>query len=401
MHVWHRRPRLCANTYLEFGAKRVAPSAQDCVTISIVAAKRTHIPNTICALADFEPLARKKLTTMAYEYIAGGAGDEITLRANIAAFDAIHLMPQILTDVSRVDTSMELLGQKFRFPILLAPAAYHRLLHPQGELATARGASRAGAILVVSSFATISIEKIARVATQPLWFQLYVQRDRGFTRALVERAIAAGCRAICVTVDTPVIGMRHREKRSDFRLSAGLDCPMLKALGDKHLRTMHRPEAHAIYSPVFDPAFTWKDVEQLCSACTVPVVLKGVLNPSDAERAVKSGAAGIIVSNHGGRNLDTVPATIQVLPAIADKVGSKIPILLDGGIRRGTDVAKAIALGARAVLVGRPYLYALAVAGGDGVSAAVSMLVTELKMTMALLGRSTLRQIDRSIIFDT
>jgi 4-hydroxymandelate oxidase len=364
-----------------------------------VAPKRTSIPRTICSLADFEPLARKKLNTMACEYIAGGAGDEITMRSNIAAFDEIRLIPQILTDVARVDTNTELFGQKLPFPILLAPAAYHRLLHPQGELATARGASRAGAILVVSSFATTTIEQIARVTTQPLWFQLYVQRDRGFTRALVQRAIAAGCRAICATVDTPVIGMRHREKRSNFCLPAGLDCPMLKGLGDKNLRTMHRPEADAIYSPVFDPAFTWKDVEQLCSFCSVPVLLKGVLNPADAVRAAKSGAAGIIVSNHGGRNLDTVPATIEALPAIADKIAGRIPILLDGGIRRGTDVVKALALGARGVLIGRPYLYALAVAGADGVSTAVSMLLTELKMTMALLGRPNLLDIDRSILY--
>jgi 4-hydroxymandelate oxidase len=310
------------------------------------------------------------------------------------------LLPQILADVSHVDTSVELFGQKLSFPILLAPAAYHRLLHPQGELATARGASRAGAVLVVSSFATTSIEEIARVATQPLWFQLYVQRDRGFTRALVERAVAAGCRAVCVTVDTPVIGMRHREKRSSFRLPASLDCPMLKGFGDKNLRTMHRPDAGAVYSPVFDPAFSWKDLEQLCSVCSVPVLLKGVLNPADADRAAKSGAAGIIVSNHGGRNLDTVPATIQVLPAIADKVNGRIPLLLDGGVRRGTDVVKALALGARAVLIGRPYLYALALAGAEGVSTAVSMLLAELKMTMALLGRRTLAQINRSILFE-
>jgi 4-hydroxymandelate oxidase len=337
---------------------------------------------------------------MAYEYIAGGAGDEITMRANLDAFDAIRLMPQVLTDVSQVDTRIELFGQNLGFPILLAPAAYHRLLHPRGELETARGASDAGAILVVSSFATAAVEEIARAATQPLWFQLYVQRDRGFTRALAQRALAAGCRALCVTVDTPVIGVRHREKRTNFRLPGGLDCPMLKGLGDKNLRTMHRPDSSAIYSPVFDPAFTWKDVEWLCSICSVPVLLKGVLNPADADRAAKSGAAAIIVSNHGGRNLDTVPATIDVLPAIADKIGDRMPILLDGGVRRGTDVVKALALGARAVLIGRPYLYALAVAGAEGVSAAVSTLLTELKMTMALLGRPTVAQIDRSIIFE-
>jgi 4-hydroxymandelate oxidase len=359
----------------------------------------SRVLKDICRLADFEPLARKKLTPMAYEYIAGGAGDEVTMRANIEAFDAIRLMPRILTDVSRVDTCTELFGQELPFPILLAPAAYHRLLHPEGELETARGASFAGAILVVSSFATTAIEEIASEAKQPLWFQLYVQRDRGFTRVMVERALAAGSRALCVTVDTPVIGVRHRERRTNFCLPGGLDCPMLKGLGNKELRTMHRPDASAVYSPVFDPAFTWKDVEWLCSFSSVPVVLKGVLNPEDAHRAASSGAAGIIVSNHGGRNLDTAPATIDVLPAVAERVADRIPVLLDGGIRRGTDVAKALALGARAVLIGRPYLYALAVAGSEGVRSCISLLHTELQMTMALLGRPTLAQIDRSVIF--
>jgi 4-hydroxymandelate oxidase len=354
--------------------------------------------DNICSLTDFEPLARQKLSPMAYEYIAGGAGDEITVRENIAAFDRIRLLPRILVNVSNIDTRVNLFGHELSCPILLAPAAYHRLIHPEGELESARGAAEAGAVLVVSSFATTAVEEIAQ-ASSNLWFQLYVQRDREFTRALVERAQNAGCRALCVTVDTPVIGIRHHEKRTAFCLPPGLDCPMLEGLGDKELRTMHRPLASAIYSPVFDPAFTWKDIEWLCSFARVPVMLKGVLNPEDASLAVKSGASGIIVSNHGGRNLDTVPATIDALPAVVAKISGRIPILLDGGIRRGTDVVKALALGARAVLIGRPYLYALAVAGAEGVRTAIAILRSELEMSMALLGRPCISQIDHSVIW--
>jgi 4-hydroxymandelate oxidase len=348
------------------------------------------------SLTDFEPLARSRMTHMAWEYINGGTGDEITMRSNREAYDRMKLMPTALVDVSHIDTSVELLGQRLTHPILLAPTAYHRLFNAEGELATAKGAGEANAIYVVSTMATTAVEGIAKVATKPLWFQLYVNKDRGFTRALVERAEAAGCKAIVVTVDTPVLGTRYREMRLKFDLPKGVDRVHLRALNLSGAPTL---PAGTIYSPLFDANLTWKDIEWLRSFAKVPVLLKGILNADDAELAVKAGASGIAVSNHGGRNLDTVPATIEVLPRIAEKVDGKVPLLVDGGIRRGTDVLKALALGARAVMIGRPYLYGLSVAGAAGVAQVVEILRREFEMAMALTGRRSVGDIGKSVLY--
>jgi 4-hydroxymandelate oxidase len=356
----------------------------------------------IVSLNDLEPRAREKMSHLAYEYVAGGAADENTLRWNHEAYDKIRLRPRVLVDVSRIDTRLRLVGQDLAFPILLAPTAYHRLVHPEGERATARGAGAAGATLVVSSFATTAVEDVAAAATQPLWFQLYVQRDRGFTRDLVARAEAAGCRALCVTVDTPVLGPRDREAKVRFVLPPGMERPNLagaRAAGVAGDVRAHRPIEGEIYSTVLDPTLTWKEIEWLQSVARVPILLKGILNPEDAGRAAGTGVAGIIVSNHGARNLDTAPATIDALPRVAEAVAGRTALLVDGGIRRGTDVLKALALGAAAVLIGRPYLYGLALAGADGVARAVRILRTELEMAMALTGRPSLRDIDRSVLW--
>ena len=304
-------------------------------------------------LADFEPVAKQRISAMAYEYIAGGAGDELTLRANRDAYDIIRLRTRVLVDVSRLDTSITLLGEKHACPILLAPTAYHQLAHPEGELATARGADTAGVTMILSSFSTTPVEDVARTAPARLWFQLYTQKDRGFTKDLMQRAEAAGCRALCVTVDTPVLGARNRETRVGFTLPKGMERVHLKTMGVV-AGGAHRPREREIYSEVLDPTLTWKDIEWLVSVARTPVLLKGILSADDADHAAKSGAAGIVVSNHGARNLDTVPATIEALPEIADRLGGRMPILVDGGIRRGTDVLKALALGASAVLIGRP-----------------------------------------------
>lgn len=334
-------------------------------------------------LTDFEPLARQQLPLMSYEYISSGAADEITVRWNREAFDRIRLRPRILMDVSRLDTRVTLLGHELAFPILLAPTAYHKMIHPEGEIATAKGAGAAGAILCVSSNATTSIEDIAEAATQPLWFQLYVQRDRAFTRDLVQRVEAAGYQALCVSVDSPVLGARNREVRAKFALPPGLTRVNLVAQNSTRL----------------DPSMTWKDIEWLRSFARIPMLLKGVLNPLDAEQAVQSGADGLIVSNHGGRGLDTLPATIDVLPEVVATVAGRMPVLMDGGVRRGTDVLKALALGANAVLIGRPYLYGLAAAGAAGVTRVVNILRHEFEMAMALTGRHTLAQIDRAVLW--
>lgn len=336
-------------------------------------------------LEEFEAAARRRLSRMAYDYIAGAAGDEHTMRRNREAFASIRLNPRVLVGASGIDTQVELLNQKLAFPILLAPTAYHKLAHPEGEKATARGAGLAEATLVVSSYASTAVEEIAKHATQPLWFQIYAHPDRGFTRALIARAEAAGCRAFCLTVDSPVFGARNREARDRFRLPRGIYAEHLRSLDPEAGRAGHVSHG-SIYSPVIDASLAWKDVDWLAGVTKLPVLLKGILNPQDAARAAEHGAAGIIVSNHGGRNLDTVPATIEALPRVAQAVRGRISILLDGGIRRGTDVLKALALGAQAVLIGRPYLWGLAVGGAEGVSEVVRILRDELCAAMALCG---------------
>jgi 4-hydroxymandelate oxidase len=352
------------------------------------------------SLGDFEALARDRMSHLAFEYVTGGAADEITVRENRAAYDRIRLRPRVLVDVSRLDTRLSLLGQELPFPILLAPTAYHRLVHEEGELATVRGAGAAGATLVVSSFATTSVEEMSAAATGPLWFQLYVQPDRGFTRELVHRAEKAGCRALCVTVDTPVLGARNREQRLQFALPPGMERANFRGL-EKAASAAERPNEQRIYSAVLDPSLTWREIEWLQSLTRVPLLLKGILNPEDARRAVETGVAGLIVSNHGGRNLDTVPATVEALPLVVEQAAGRVPVLVDGGVRRGTDVLKALALGARAVLIGRPYLYGLAARGAEGVTRVVNVLESEFEMAMALTGRPTLSSIDRSVLWPT
>ncbi|MEY2487959.1 MAG: 4-hydroxymandelate oxidase [Verrucomicrobiota bacterium] len=350
----------------------------------------------ICAcISDYEALARERCSELAWEYIAGGAGDEVTLKWNSEAFHRIRLKPQVLCDVSSINTRIGLFGQELQYPLLLAPTAYHKLVHPEGELATARGAEAANAIYCVSSLSTTSVEEIAGQTSATLWFQLYVQKDRGFTRELVARAQTARCKAICLTVDTPILGIRHRETRVRFALPDEMDRPHVPAN-----MARHRPAENTIYSDILDPTLTWKDVGWLRSITDLPILLKGIINPDDAARAVGEGADGIIVSNHGARNLDTVPASIEALPRVTDVVAGQLPVLFDGGIRRGTDILKALALGAKAVLIGRPCLYGLATNGAEGVTAVINMLRREFEMAMALSGRTTIAAIDRSVLWD-
>ena len=252
--------------------------------------------------------------------------------------------------------------------------------------------------MVVGTLATTSIEDVRSAAAGPLWFQLYVQPDRGFTQELVRRAEACGCQALCVTVDTPISGARNREARIRFALPAGMSPENLKNM--PHLAANdHTPGEDSIYSAVLDPTLTWKDIETIRAYARVPVLLKGILSADDADRAVRAGVAGLIVSNHGARNLDTVPATIDALPEIVAKVAGRVPVLVDSGIRRGTDVLKAIAIGASAVLIGRPYLFGLSAAGADGVAKVVGILRREFEMAMALTGRTAIGKIDRSVLW--
>lgn len=346
----------------------------------------------IC-LADFEPLAKTKMSTMAWEYVTAGAADELTVLWNKEAYQRIRLKPRVLVDVSKLDTRVTLFGQEHAFPILLAPTSSQTLTHPEGELATARGAGAARAAMVLSSFSSTSLEDVAAVAKTPLWFQLYAQTDHGFTRDLVQRAEAAGYRALCLTVDTPITGARNRETRANVKLPPLPNLKGLKISGPVSTGSLE------IFSSVQDAALSWKDVEWLLSFAKIPLLLKGVLNPDDADRGVKAGVAGIMVSNHGGRNLDTVPATIDALPQVADKVAGRIPVLVDGGVRRGTDVLKALAFGASAVLIGRPYVYGLGAAGEVGVTKVLNILQREFQIAMVLTGRSTIPSIDRAVIW--
>ena len=346
-------------------------------------------------LFDFEGLAQQRLARMAFEYIASGAGDEITLRRNRDCFDEIRLHPRVLVDVSSIDTTCELFGERLEYPILLAPTAYQQLVHPEGERATARGAGAASALYVVSTFATVALEEIARAASGPLWFQLYVHPDRGFTKELIRRAESAGYRALCVTVDTPMLGIRNREVRAGFHLPPGMERANLKTLGTA--AKMGHFETEGGY--ILDPAVTWETIAWIRSLTSLPVLLKGILSPLDARMAHDHGASGIIVSNHGARNLDTVPATIEALPRVTEAVAGSIPVLMDGGIRRGTDVVKALAYGAKAVLIGRPYLWGLGVAGEDGVQQVVKILRMELQTAMALCGTPSLSMINRNALW--
>jgi 4-hydroxymandelate oxidase len=385
-------------------AAKVKPSESPCAETETEApAPSQAVPSSPGAapapvnLHEFEALARKRLTRMAYDYVAGGGADEITLRRNRASFDEIRLKPRVLVDVSRLETKLTLLGQEFAHPILLAPTAYHKLVHREGEVATARGAAAAAATLVVSSFATVAIEPLAKSSTARLWFQLYCQPDREFTRELIQRAEAAGCRALVVTVDTPVGPIRDREARVKFELPPNMAMENLSSLTAKtgaddrrHIR---------MYSAVLDPTLTWKTVEWIRGLTRLPVLLKGILAPEDARKAAESGADAVIVSNHGARNLDTSPATIEALPRAVEAVQSRIPLLMDGGVRRGTDVLKALALGASAVLIGRPYLWGLGSYGADGVKQVVEMLRTELEVAMALAGKTSLAQVNRDVLW--
>ena len=348
----------------------------------------------VLSLDEFESLAEPCMSAMAFAYVTGGAADELTLRANCEDWKRIRLAPRVLVDVSEIDVSTEILGQKFELPVLLAPAAFHRLCHKEGELATVAGANDAGAGVVLSSFSTVAVEEITKAAKHPVWFQLYFQEDRGLTAEMVQRAQACGCKALCITVDTPVLGARHRESRTRFELPADFKLPNLN-LGP----VSHRPSRSAIYSQLLNAKLNWKDIEWLCSLSKIPVLLKGILNPDDAARALDTGVAALIVSNHGARNLDTLPSTAEALPRVVERIKDKLPVLVDGGIRRGTDVLKAMALGAKAVLIGRPYLYALAFAGAAGVARAIEILRTELMMAMALTGRTAIKQIDRTVLW--
>jgi 4-hydroxymandelate oxidase len=356
--------------------------------------------DAIRSLHEFEQLSKSRLSAMAYEYLAAGVADEITLRENRSALDRIRLLPRGLVDVTRINTGVTLFGRRHESPLLLAPCAYQKLFHPEGELEAVRGANRAGVTYIAPCFATVSLEETAAATTQPLWFQLYVNPDRGFTRELVQRAEAAGYEALVVTLDVPVNGPRDRELRAGFSLPEGLARANLLSLGAALASAPHRPGGRNIYSVVRAPDVTPKDIEWLKSVTKMPVIVKGLLHPDVVAEALRHGADAVYVSNHGGRSMDSVPAAIEILPHIVRRVAGAKPVLFDGGVRRGSDVFKALALGADAVAVGRPFLHGLALAGAAGVARVVEILWAELAMTMGLAGATSLDAIDASFLWE-
>lgn len=323
---------------------------------------------------DYEILARERLSPGAWAYYSSGAGDEVTLREERAAFERLRLLPRVLRGVTSADLRTTVLGAPVEMPVLVAPTAQRALAHPEGELPAARAAGEAGTLMALSTVVSRSLEEVAGVAAGPLWFQLYVyQGARELAERLVRRAERAGYHAIVLTVDAPRFGRKERELRP------GTDLP-------PDLRLAHFEGEPDVLRYLEPEALSWEDVAWLRSVSGLPVVIKGILHPEDAALAVESGAAGVVVSTHGGRQLDGVPASIEALPAVVEAVGGRAEVYLDGGVRRGTDVLKALALGARAVFVGRPVLWGLAVDGAAGVRRVLELLREELDLAMVLAG---------------
>lgn len=349
-------------------------------------------------LRELEQAAAKRLSRMAWGYYAGGARDELTLRENAAAWARIRLYYRVLAGVGPRDLSTTVLGQRLSMPIMAAPTAFQRLAHDDGERATARACGAAGVGMILSTLATTAVEEVAEAATGPLWFQLYMYRDRALTRALVDRAVAAGCSALVLTVDAAIIGTREKDARNRFHLPSGLVAANVAGAGLGELRPGSEGSALSRYvRELLKTDLGWGDLDWLCAHSPVPVLIKGVVHPEDARLAVAHGAAGVVVSNHGGRQLDTAPPTAEALPGVVEAVEGAVPVLVDGGIRRGTDVVKALSMGAAAVLVGRPVLWGLAVGGQPGVETLWGLLRAELDEAMALCGAQTVDQIGRDL----
>jgi 4-hydroxymandelate oxidase len=334
---------------------------------------------------DFEAAARDRLEPAHYDYFAGGAGDEVTLRANEAAFARLALVPRVLRGSAKPQTGVTLLGSRASVPVLVAPTAFHRLADPEGERATARAAASAETIMIVSMASTVAVQEVAEAGAE-LWFQLYIQPDLAFTETIVRRAEAAGCRALVVTVDSPLRGRHERDERNGFLdLPAGLCCENLR----------DGPRVRPI---VMSPEISWAHVDRVREMTGLPIVVKGVLHPADARAALDHGVSALVVSNHGGRQLDTVPATIDVLPEIVAEVGGAVPVLLDGGVRRGTDVLKALALGAAAVAVGRPVIWGLAAGGERGAARVLDLLRSEVEEALVLCGCGSVEELEPSMV---
>jgi isopentenyl diphosphate isomerase/L-lactate dehydrogenase-like FMN-dependent dehydrogenase len=345
----------------------------------------------VLSVADYERLAEERLEPGPWAYLAGGSGDEWTLRENRAAFARRTFRPRVLCDVSAISTATTVLGRQIELPVVVAPVAYQQLYHPDGECATARAAAAVGTGMVVSTFTTRTHEAVAAAAPGLVqWCQLYVLQDRGFTRDHLAGAAEAGCSAVVLTVDTPRLAQRERDLRVGFEVPPELPLPYARAVIGE---TAQNP---ADQFALLDPSVSWRDLEWIAGEGRLPIVLKGIVTSEDAKLAVEHGASAVVVSNHGGRQLDGVPATLDSLPEVVEAVAGEVEVYLDGGIRRGADVAKALALGARAVLAGRAPVYGLAAAGEDGVRHVLEILREELALTLSLLGCTSVDELTRA-----
>jgi len=349
-------------------------------------------------LDEYEQLARRHLPEDVFDYFAGGACDERTLADNRSSFDRLRLRGRVLRSVEDRSLETTVLGQRLAMPLMVAPVAFQRLAYEDGELATAKAAAAAGSLMILSTLATASIEEVAQVANGALWFQLYVYKDRGLTRELVRRAEQAGCGALVLTVDGQVWGRRERDIANSFTLPDGLSLANLAGAGHGRLPHVQGSGLAAYVASLFDPALSWDAVAWLAAQTTLPVVVKGILHADDARLAVAHGASAVFVSNHGGRQLDTAAATLDVLGSVVDAIDGRCEVYMDGGVRRGTDVVKALALGARAVAIGRPAIWGLAAAGGRGVARVLAMLREEIDIAMALCGASRPHELGRDVL---
>lgn len=354
----------------------------------------------LSCLADYAQRAGDLLPAATWAYVNAGAAGGITQRRNAAAFEQLMLWPRVLRRISKGNTELELFGKRYAHPIFIAPTAFHALAHADAERATAIAAAALQAVYVVSTQASVSLEDVAAAAPGPRWFQLYWQADKDVNLDLLRRAEAAGYEAIVMTVDAPIQGSRNAEQRHGFSLPVSIKPVNLLPYADKlHTPGVLEAGQSLFQHPLVTQMANWDDVAWLVKQTTLPVLVKGILHPADAQLAVQAGAAGVIVSNHGGRVLDSVPAALDVLPLVVAAVGGHIPVLVDGGIQRGTDVVKALALGAKAVLIGRPVLHGLAVAGATGVAHILHLLRTELESSMVLSGVGSLEDIDASLLW--
>ncbi|HEX3327607.1 MAG TPA: alpha-hydroxy acid oxidase [Actinomycetota bacterium] len=343
----------------------------------------------VYSLAGFEPLARRAMEPGAFDYVAGGAAGEVSLTESVTAFSRWRFRPRVLVDVSKVDISTEVLGTPVSMPVGLAPTALQRLAHPEGEVASARAAAEAGVVFCLSTLGSRTIEDVGEAASKPRWFQLYVHRDRGISKALIERAEAAGFDALVVTVDLPVVGYRERDLKNRLEIDPAMYTNF--AISQQEGRSFQE-----VVQFLSDPGLTWDDLEWVRERTSLPLVLKGVETGEDAALAVQHGVDAIEVSNHGGRQLDRAVAPLDALEEVVQSVGGKVEVYVDGGVRRGSDVVTALALGARAAFIGRPFLFALAAGGQRGVARALELLAAEIENAMALLGAPDVAEISRA-----